>query len=170
MPRRSQRPIRSHLPATLARSGITGLRDVTALSQQLIMMAAAARQSRFGGGEGDPMPPPEYMFKAAKDGPVNSRLQAFLRSRGFPEWFTVAVGPKGSYREYDVIEFLQRHLESWRDDREWRIMLCDDYSVNTSQNMLKKWCVRMLKSLEGHQPLALTPSIAFVRRLDLVYQ
>ena len=135
MPRRSQRPIRSQLPATLARSGITGLRDVTALSQQLIMMAAAARQSRFGGGEGDPMPPPECMFKAAKDGPVNSRLQAFLRSRGFPEWFTVAVGPKGSYRESDVIQFLHRHLESWRDDRKWRIMLCDDYSVNTSQNI-----------------------------------
>ena len=80
------------------------------------------------------------------------------------------MGPRGSYREHDVIVFMERHLEPWSPGRDWRIMLCDDYSVNTSQNMLKKWCVRMLKSLEGHQPLALTPSIAFVRRLDLVYQ
>ena len=43
-----------------------------------------------------PKPPAECMFKAAPDGPVDARLQEFLRSRGFPTWFTVTTGPKGS--------------------------------------------------------------------------
>ena len=81
------------------------------------------------------MPPAECMFKAEKDGPVDARLQAFLRSRGFPPWFTVTVGPKGSYREHDIIEFLRKHLEPWRPGRDWRIMLCDDYSAHKSINV-----------------------------------
>ena len=56
-----------------------------------------ATVSRFDGQ----IPPCECMFKFERDGPVDKRLQEFLRSRGFPHWFTVAVGPKGSYREYD---------------------------------------------------------------------
>ena len=42
------------------------------------------------------MPPVECMFKGEKDGHVDRRLQEFLRSRGFPGWFTVTVAPKGS--------------------------------------------------------------------------
>ncbi len=41
-------------------------------------------QSRFTGSSGDPMPSAECMFKAERDGIVDERLQAFLRSRGFP--------------------------------------------------------------------------------------
>ena len=59
------------------------------------------------------IPPYECMFKFERDGPVDKRLQDFLRSRGFPHWFTVAVGTKGSYREYDIISFLRKHLEPW---------------------------------------------------------
>ena len=87
-------------------------------------------QSRFTGSSGGPMPPAECMFKAEKDGTVDARLQAFLRSRGFPKWFTVTVGPKGSYREQDVIEFLQKHLEPWKPGRDWRIMMMDDYAAH----------------------------------------
>ena len=47
-------------------------------------------QSRFTGSVGDPMPAAECMFKAEKGGPVDERLQEFLRSRGFPPWFTVS--------------------------------------------------------------------------------
>ena len=92
-------------------------------------------QSRFTGSSGGPMPPAECMFKAEKDGIVDARLQAFLRSRGFPQWFTVTVGPKGSYREHDIIAFLQKHLEPWRPGRDWRILLCDDYSAHKSINV-----------------------------------
>ena len=92
-------------------------------------------QSRFTGSSGGPRPPAECMFKAEKDGIVDARLQAFLRSRGFPQWFTVTVGPKGSYREHDIIAFLQKHLEPWRPGRDWRILLCDDYSAHKSINV-----------------------------------
>jgi len=84
---------------------------------------------------GGTMTPAECMFKAATDGSVDARLQAFRRSRGFPNWFTVTVGPKGSYREQDVIEFLRRHLEPWTTGRDWRILLADDYSAHKTSNV-----------------------------------
>ena len=92
-------------------------------------------QSRFKAIRGDPMPSAECMFKAERDGRVDGRLQAFLRSGGFPQWFTVTVGPKGSYREHDIIEWLRKHLEPWREGRDWRIYLCDDYSAHKTQNV-----------------------------------
>ena len=52
--------------------------------------------SKFTAVAGCPKLPAECMFKAAPDGPVDARLQEFLRSRGFPTWFTVTTGPKGS--------------------------------------------------------------------------
>ena len=67
-------------------------------------MANLTTQSRFTSGVGGPMPASECMFKAERDGPVDARLQAYLRSRGFPTCFTVTVAPKGSYREVDIIE------------------------------------------------------------------
>ena len=81
------------------------------------------------------MPPAECMFKAEPGGSVDTRLQTYLRSRGFPQWFTVTVGPKGSYREYDIIEFLDKHLEPWVEGRQWRILLADDYSAHKSENV-----------------------------------
>ena len=91
--------------------------------------------SRFTAIADGEMPASECMFKAEPDGLVNERLQAFLRSRGFPKWFTVTVGPKGSYREQDVIAFLRKHLEPWKEDREWRILLADDYSAHKTDNV-----------------------------------
>ena len=82
-----------------------------------------------------PMPFCEVMFKAASDGLVNDRLQNFLRSRGFPSWFSVTVAPKGSYREQDIIEFLTKHLEEWREGRDWRILLADDFSAHKTPNV-----------------------------------
>ena len=92
-------------------------------------------QSRFTGSIGDPMPAAECMFKGEKDGPVDKRLQEFLRSREFPPLFTVTVGPKGSYREYDIILWLRRHLEPWTDGRDWRIYSCDDYAAHKTDNV-----------------------------------
>jgi hypothetical protein len=118
-------------------------------------------QSRFTRlGRGDPMPAAECMFKAERDGIVDERLQAFLRSRGFPPWFTVTVGPKGSYREHDVIEWLRRHLEPWREGREWRIYLCDDYSAHKSKNVWNFcWSRGYIRIVHGGgtTPVAQTP-------------
>jgi hypothetical protein len=92
-------------------------------------------QSRFNAVAGDQMPAAECMFKAQKDGTTEPRLQAFHRSRGLPQWFTVTVGPKGSYREYDIIAWMQKHLEPWSPGRDWRIYLCDDYSAHKTKNV-----------------------------------
>ena len=62
------------------------------------------------------------MFKGEPGGQLYARLQEFLRSRGFPSWFTVTVAPKGSYREQDIIAWCKKHLEPWKKDRDWRIM------------------------------------------------
>lgn len=81
------------------------------------------------------IPAVECMFKFERDGSVNTRLQNYLRSRGFPAWFTVSVAPKGSYCECDIIAFLEKHLEPWREGRDWRILLCDDYSAHKTINI-----------------------------------
>ena len=77
----------------------------------------------------------EVMFKAESDGRVNDRLQAYIRSGGFPSWFSVSTAPKGSYREQDIILFLERHLEEWREGRDWRILLADDASAHRTANV-----------------------------------
>ena len=47
------------------------------------------------------------------------------------------MGPKGSYREIDIIEFLKKHLEKWRPGRDWRIILADDFSAHKSDNVFE---------------------------------
>jgi hypothetical protein len=106
------------------------------------------------------MPPAECMFKAEKDGRTDKRLQEFIRSRGFPKWFSVTVAPKGSYREYDVIRFLEKHLEPWTDGRDWRIILCDDYSAHKSENVWNLcWSRGYIRLCHGGgvTPVAQTP-------------
>ena len=68
--------------------------------------------------------------KAAKGWPVDEWLQAFRHSRDFPGWLTITMSPKGSYREGDVIAFLGKHLDPWKEGRDWRIILADDYSAH----------------------------------------
>ena len=82
-----------------------------------------------------PFPAAECMFKAESQGAVDKRLQAFRKSRNFPPWLTVTVGPKGSYRDADVIEWLKRHLEPWMPGRDLRIYLCDDYKCHKTKNV-----------------------------------
>lgn len=92
-------------------------------------------QSRFTAVAGGSMPATECMFKAEPDGPVDAHLQTFLRNHRFPSWFTVTVAPKGSYREQDVIEFLQKHLEEWKEGRDWRLIFADDFSAHKTDNV-----------------------------------
>ena len=117
-------------------------------------------QSRFTGTSGGPMPAAECMFKAERDAQVDQRLQEFRRSRGFPDWFTVTVGPKGSYREVDIIEWLKRHLEPWSDGRDWRIYMCDDYAAHKTKNVWSlcwsRGYVRMVHG-GGATPVSQTP-------------
>ena len=73
--------------------------------------------SEFTAVAGGAMPWSECMFKASSDGPLNAKFQEYRRSRGYPSWFTVTTGPKGSYREAVIMQFLDRHLEPWHEGR-----------------------------------------------------
>ena len=47
----------------------------------------------------------------------------------------MTVSEKGSYREHDVISFLKKHLEKWKEGRDWRIIFADDYSAHKTENV-----------------------------------
>ena len=47
------------------------------------------------------------------------------------------MGPKGSYREHDIILFMRRHLEPWADGRDWRILMADDYAAHKTGNVFE---------------------------------
>ena len=83
------------------------------------------------------MPWTECMFKGAHDGNMDGRSQAYLRSRDFPSWFTMTTGPKGSYPEHDIIAFLSKHLEPWRQGRHWHIVLAHDYTACKSEHVFQ---------------------------------
>ena len=113
----------------------------------------------------------ELMFKAATDGQVKKRVGEFIRSRGFPSWFTVTTSPKGSYREHDVIEFLDAHLPAVAEDKpRWRILLADAYKAHKTANVSNlawdRGYVMMLHG-GGATPVSQTPDTdlnASVRR------
>ena len=77
----------------------------------------------------------ELMFKAAPDGPLVLRLREYCRSRGYGPWLTVACQEKGSYREPDVLNFLDKHLPPMTRDRRWRIMMADDYGPHKADSV-----------------------------------
>ena len=128
--------------------------------------------SRFAAVAGGDMPYAECMFKGEKDGVIHNRCKEYLRSRGFPKWFTVTVAPKGSYREQDVIEFLKTHLEPWYEGRDWRILLVDDYSAHRTDNVwLLAWERGYILLLHGGgaTPVAQTPDTDLNEHVKRLY-
>ena len=75
------------------------------------------------------VPPVEVMFKAAGDRLVH-KLQASIPA--WAPWMTVVTAPKGSYREDDVLNFIEDRLEDMTPLRRWRILLLDAYSAHLS--------------------------------------
>ena len=74
------------------------------------------------------------MFKATAEGPLEQRLWEHVRSRGYGPWVSVTTSEKGSYRQADVLAFLERHLPKVDEpqSRRWRIIMADDYSAHLS--------------------------------------
>ena len=72
------------------------------------------------------------MFKAIAEGPLEKRLWEHVRSRGYGPWVSVKTSEKGSYRQADVLAFLDRHLPKVDEQRSrrWRIIMADDYSAH----------------------------------------
>ena len=74
------------------------------------------------------------MFKAKAEGPLEKRLQEYIRSRGYGPWVSVTTSEKGSYRQADVLAILEQHLPKVDEDepRQWRNLMADDFSAHLS--------------------------------------
>jgi len=60
----------------------------------------------------------ELMFRA--DGKIKeSRLRAYVASKSLAFKVSVVTGPSGSYREHDILNFLEKWLLPWGPGRQW---------------------------------------------------
>jgi len=81
------------------------------------------------------------------------------------------VGPRGSYREADILDWLRKHLEPMYDGREWRIYLCDDFAAHKTDAVFNLcWSRGYVRIVHGGgtTPVAQTPDTDLnehVRRL-----
>ena len=76
----------------------------------------------------------ELMFKA--EGKVKEgKLQAYVASKGLPFKVSVVTGPSGSYREHDILDFLDKWLEPWGPGREWEFLALDAYAPGLTDNV-----------------------------------
>ena len=78
------------------------------------------------------IPPVEVMFKAQGER-VQAKAQAVVPS--WAPWLTVKTSPKGSYREDDVLDFIEKRLEPQTPERPWRILLLDAYAAHLSDRV-----------------------------------
>ena len=95
-----------------------------------------ANLTTFSNGErimNGELPYAECMFKA--DGEqVARRLREHVRSSGHGSWLSVATSEKASYREADVLDFLETHLPEKTPERRWRIIWGDDARAHKTEN------------------------------------
>ena len=83
-----------------------------------------SNKERINSGQ---LPGFEVMFKAA--GNIKAqRLQDHANLLGVPFKVSVVTGPSGSYREDDIINFLEKWCESWYKGRRWEFIMLDAYA------------------------------------------
>ena len=125
-------------------------------SRWTMNLTTFSNKERIEQGE---LPYAEFMFKA--DGQVLlERLKGHLRSCGAGPWVSVATSEKGSYREEDVLEFLDQHLPEKPQWRRWRILAADDFSAHKTDNVFRLAWRRgyiLLIHGGGATPVAQTP-------------
>jgi len=79
-----------------------------------------------------PLPPLELMFKA-KGHTLEDRLQAHIPA--WAPWLTVATSASGSYKEHNLLDYLDKVLPPLTAERGWRILLCDAYRPHMAQSL-----------------------------------
>ncbi len=70
------------------------------------------------------------------------------------------MSPKGSSREQDVIAFLKKHLELWREGRHWHILMAADYAAHKTEHVFQLCWLRgyiLLVHGGGATPVSQTP-------------
>jgi hypothetical protein len=119
----------------------------------------------------DGPPYAELMFKA--DGHIlELRLREYVRSRGYGKWITIATAPKGSYREADVLNFLDTHLPTMSQSRRWRVILGDDFGPHKTDNVWRLCWSRgyvLLVHGGGGTPVIQTPDTDLNQHVRRMY-
>ncbi len=78
------------------------------------------------------IPPLEIMFRVAGSGAVlNPRMRSYIPAWAAP-WLTVVTSPTGSYKESDVLTYLETVLPAKTPDRPWMLLLLDSYAAQTT--------------------------------------
>ena len=81
----------------------------------------------------------ELMFKA-EGKLLEARLQSHVAAQGLPFKVSVVTGPSGSYREHDLLNFLEEWLLPWGPGREWEFFLLDAYAPGLTDNVQRlRW-------------------------------
>ena len=76
----------------------------------------------------------ELMFKA--EGKIKEgKLSDYVASKRLPFKVSVVTGPSGSYRELDIINFLEKRLLPWGPGRQWEFFLLDAYAPGLTDNV-----------------------------------
>ena len=115
-----------------------------------------SNKDRIKAGE---LPYAEFMFKADAD-QLQARLREHLRSCGYPSNFSAATSEKGSYREEDILEFIDRHVPAMTPLRQWRICMADDFGPHKTANVFRLCWQHgyvMIAHGGGATPVAQTP-------------
>ena len=76
------------------------------------------------------IPPCELMFKGGDL--TAQRLQQHIPP--WAPWMTIVSAPKGSYREDDVLNYID-NMEAWSEQRRWRLLFLDAYSAHLSDRV-----------------------------------
>ena len=76
----------------------------------------------------------ELMFRA--EGKIKEKkLAAYVASKGLPFKVSVVTGPSGSYREHDILDFLEKWLLPWGPGRQWEFFCLDAYAPGLTDNV-----------------------------------
>ena len=77
----------------------------------------------------------ELMFQAEADKQVALKLQEYVHLKGLPFKVTVVTGSSGSYKEEDILAFLNKHLLPWGPGRRWELFFLDAYAPGLTDNV-----------------------------------
>ena len=88
-------------------------------------------EERINSGQ---LPGFEAVFKAT-GGIKAKRLQQHVDALGSTFKVSVVTGPSGSYREEDILRFLDKWCEQWGPNRKWEFMLLDAYAPGLTNNV-----------------------------------
>ena len=80
-------------------------------------------------------PPGFEMMFTAEGHKLEQKLQSYVYAKGLPFKVTVVTGPKGSYREEHLLNFLENHLEPWGPYRRWELVFLDAYAPGLTNNI-----------------------------------